>query len=342
MGVAITELLVKNEIELKDLTNKVIVVDAPLFLYQFLSTIRGPDGTPLTDSKGNVTSHLTGLFFRTASLMQNGIKLAYVFDGTAPKLKAKERERRKELKEAAQVEYEIAKEREDVEAMKKFAMRTSRLDSKMIEESKELIIGFGLPVINAPSEGEAQASHIVKSGNAYAIATQDADTMMFGAPRLIRNLSIAGKRKKANKLAFDVYKPEIITLTDTLNSLQINNEQLIAMCMLIGTDFNIGGIKGIGPKKSLGLIKKFGFDFEGLFNEVKWSEHFDYSWNEVFDTIKNMPVSDDYKLEWKKVDENKIREILVERHEFSLERINNTLDKLKKESNKQRGLGEFF
>src|SRR3989339_157274 len=117
MGVAITELLVKKEIEIDDLKGKVIIVDAPLFLYQFLTTIRSRDGSLLMDSKGNVTSHLTGLFTRTANLMQKGLKLVYVFDGKVPDLKKEERAKRKELKLEAAKKFEEAKKKEDLDEM---------------------------------------------------------------------------------------------------------------------------------------------------------------------------------------------------------------------------------
>lgn len=342
MGVAITEILVKKEIELKDLSNKIIVIDAPLFLYQFLSSIRSADGTPLTDSKGDVTSHLIGLFSRTITLMQNNIKIAYVFDGKSPDLKSKERERRRKLKEEAIKEYEIAKERHDVEMMEKFAKRTSKLTPSMIEDSIELISALGLPAIHAPTEAEAQASYMVKKGDAWAVATQDADTMMFGATRIVKNLSIAGKRKKANKLSFETYKPEVILLSENLTNLGLGNDDFIALCMLVGTDFNVGGIKGIGPKKALDLVKKFPNDHEAIFKEAKWDEHFDYPWEEVFNLIKNMEVSDDYKLSWSKVDEDEIFRILVDKHDFSKERVEHSLARFRKESISQRGLNEFF
>ena len=116
------------------------------------------------------------------------------------------------------------------------------------------------------------------------------------------------------------------------------------MGLLVGTDFNIGGIKGIGPKNSLKLVKKYGKDFEGLFEEAGWSRHYDMDWKIVFDTIKHMPVTDDYELKWNNVNRDKIIGLLVEKHEFSRERIEKNLDELEEETKKgkQKGLGDFF
>src|SRR3989338_5138308 len=285
MGVALTELLLIREIDLDSLRNKVLIVDAPMWLYQFLSSIRQRDGSLLTDSKCNITSHLMGLLTRISNLTQQNIKLAFVFDGEPPKLKHLTLEKRKEIKIEAEKKFEKAKEKEDLELMKKYAARTSRLTDEMIDEAKNLIESFGLPVIDAPSEAEAQASVIVKNEDAFALATNDADALLFESPKIVRNLSMAGKKKKANKLCYETIKPDIIDLAENLKHLGIKQEQLIALAMLIGTDYNSGGIKGIGPKTALKLVRKYHTNFEALFNEVKWNDFFGFSWQEVFDLI---------------------------------------------------------
>ncbi len=344
MGVAIRDIVEAREIRLDDLTNKVLAVDSHNLLYQFLTTIRGIDGSPLTDSRGNVTSHLVGLFSRTSNLMQKNLKLVFVFDGEVPELKKRELDRRKELKEEAAEKYEEAAQEEDVEAMRKYASRTSRLTPEMVGEAKELVEAMGFPVVQAPSEGEAQAAFMARSGDCFAAVSQDFDSLLHGAPRLVRNLSIAGKRKRAGKMGYVTVKPELIELSSVLNSLGIDSDQLIALAMLVGTDYNPGGIKGIGPKKGLALVKKHGKDFEGLFRDARWGESWDFPWGDVFDTIKNMPVTEDYELRWRPVDEDRVFEILVEKHDFSPERVKSTLEKVRQHSTmqNQKSLGDFF
>ena len=256
MGVKLTDLLKPKKIELKDLKDKVIAIDASLFLYQFITTIRQRDGSLLKDSNGNVTSHLSGLFSRTVNLMRNGLKLVYVFDGEMPELKRKERERRSKLKDEAELLYEKAVQEGNIELMRKYGARTARLTPEMVNESKELLTGLGIPIVQAKSEAEAQASYMVKKGDCYAVATQDNDVFMFGANRVIKNLSILGKRKKIRALKYEVIKPELVELDNVLNTLGMDNDQLIVLGMLVGTDFNIGGIKGIGPKNGVKLVKK--------------------------------------------------------------------------------------
>jgi flap endonuclease-1 len=344
MGVQITEILPRKQIDYPALSGKTIAVDAHLALYQFITTIRQPDGTPLMDSTGNVTSHLMGIFTRSSNLMQKGIKLAYVFDGKPPELKRKTIEERKQGKIEAMKKYEHASELGDELLMHKYAGRTARLTKEMIEESKELLSGLGIPIIQAPSEGEAEASYIVKKGDAFAVGSQDADSLLFGAPLLIRNLNVSARRKIAGTLAYEQVFPEKIELSEVLSALSITQSQLIAMSMLVGTDFNPRGIKGIGPKNAIKLVKKHKEDFSGLFTEVKWNESFEMPWEDVFEVISKMPVSDDYSLECRQIEQDKIREILCEKHQFSRERVEKTLAELEKECGKkaQKGLSDFF
>lgn len=343
MGVKITDLLAQEEIDFAYLDNKKIAVDAYNILYQFLSTIRQRDGTLLTDSKGNVTSHLIGLFSRTTSLMQKNIRLAFVFDGKAPDLKFHERQRRAELKEEAVKRFKEAEEKEDVDEMRKYGSRTSKLTKEMVEEAKLLISALGMPVVQAPSEGEAQASSMINKDDIFAIASQDADSLLFGAPRLIRNLTISQRKKLPGKLHYQTIKPKLVKLDETLNNLGIDQDALIYLGMLIGTDYNVKGIPGIGPKKALALLKE-NREPDSLFKTVEWDKHFDIPWKKVFDTFKDMPVTEDYTLEWKPVDYDKVSEILVEKHEFSKERVESALEKLKNASkdNAQKGLGNWI
>lgn len=326
MGCAITQLIESKEIQIEDLSGKVLAVDAFNVLFQFLTTIRQADGTPLMDSKGRITSHLNGLFNRTTSFMEKGLKLVFVFDGEPPKLKESEQTKRKELKKEAVKKFEEAKERGDTHEMRKYSSRMHNLNDDMIEEAKELLRALGLPVIEAPSEGEAQAAHLVKKGEAFAVVSQDADSLLFGAEKVVKNLSIAGKRKKVNRLSYDTVKPELISLSDTLNTLGIAHEQLIVLGILVGTDYNNGGVLGIGPKKGLKLVKEFGSDFNKLFESVEWK--FEFSWEEIYNLFVNMPVVNEYKLEWKSVDVERVKKLLCGEHDFSEETVDKKIKKL--------------
>jgi len=338
MGLQISDIVPKKEIEISDLRGKTLAVDAFNVIYQFLSTIRQPDGTPLMDSKKRVTSHLSGLFYRNINLLQEGIKLIYVFDGKAPDLKYGTQEKRNDVKKEAQLKYEEAREKEDIESMGKYARQIVYLDKEKIQESKKLLEAMGIAVIQAPGEGEAQASYISKEEkDVYAIASQDYDCLLFDAPKLIQNLTLAKKRKTAS--GYIEIKPLLIELKNVLGELEINKEQLICIGILCGTDYNPGGIKGIGPKKALKLVKEYKTKekiFEAVDELVKEGKYkIDFDWREIFELMKNPDVDKNYKIEFPKIDFDKIRKILVE-HDFSEERINNQFEKLEELKDKQK------
>jgi flap endonuclease-1 len=341
MGISIKELIDGKEIEIKQLANKIIFIDTPVLLYQFLTTIRQADGSYLTDSKGNVTSHLVGINSRITRLIQSHLKLVFVFDGKSPELKREEQNRRREIKEESEAKYKIAMERKDITEMKKYAARSVKITNEIIYETKELIAAFGLPIVQAPSEAEAQASYMVKKGDGYAVATQDTDALMFGCPRIVKNLSLIGKHKRSNKLEYQTYKPELLELDHILNKLGIDHEQLVLLSILVGTDFNYGGVKGIGPKNALKIVKEYKSKSK-IIELLKGRMEFDF--DEVYNTIKNVPITDDYKLEWKSIDFNKIHDILVIRHDFSEERVNAMLKELQEysETKKQTALSHYF
>lgn len=344
MGIAFKDLFESNEIRLDDLRGKVLVVDSFNMMYQFLTTIRGRDGSLFTDSNGNVTSHLIGLFGRVSKMLEKDLKLAFVFDGKPPELKKQETQRRKALKAEAEKKYYEAMRKKDITDMKKFASRTTKLNEEMINDAKELITAFGLPIIEAPSEGEAQAAYMIEKGDGYAVLSQDFDSLVQGASKLVRNLSISGKRKSTSKLKYETVKPELINLADNLNRLGIDRNQLIAMGMLVGTDYNPGGIKGIGPANALKLVKQHGESFDNLFASINWNDYFDIDWEEVYYLFKKMPKTDDYNLSWNNVNFDEIEEFLIEKHNFAEVRVSKTLEKIRKNNKQkqQKGLGEFF
>ena len=330
MGLQIGDIIPKKQIEFKDLKGKTIAVDAFNALYQFLTTIRQPDGTPLKDSKDNITSHLSGLFYRNMKLILENIKLIYVFDGEAPKLKAKTHEKRKENKDKMKEKYETAKKDGDIEGMGRFASFDTKLDEKKINESKELLTAMGIAVLQSPGEGEAQASFLTENKKAYAVSSQDYDCLMFKCPLLIQNLGMSRRRKTISGYV-EVF-PQVIELDSVLSELDISQEQLICLGILTGTDYNLGGVKGLGPKKSLKFVKEHKTK-EKIFKAVEESDYeLDFDWKEIYNEIENPNVDKNPKIEFPKIDRDKIKGLLL-KYEFSEQRIENQfkkLDELKK------------
>lgn len=335
MGVNLRSLVIPKEISLVDLKGRVLGVDAFNWIYQFISSIRQPDGSPLSDKDGNVTSHLIGLFYRMSKLLELGVKPCFVFDGKPPDFKAVTAERARR-KEEAKRKYEKALREADFKRARSLASQTSKLTKKMVLESKELLNALGVPFIDAPSEGEAQIAFITGKGDFYAAASQDFDTLLFGSPRLVRNVNLSGKKKLPGRDAWVRVSPEIIELDSVLNELGLSHEQLIILGVLVGTDFNPGGVKGVGPKTGLKLIKEYGD--ASVFEHVDWK--FDIKSEKIIDFFLNPPLLKNYEFTFKPVNEDLVREILVEKHDFSGERVNNTLKKLRKRE--QSDLGKWF
>ena len=257
MGLNLKPLVTSNSIRIPELVGKVVAVDALNVIYQFLATIRGPTGELLANIHGEPTSHLSGLFYRNINLLCDGVKLVYIFDGKPHELKTKEIERRKKVKEEASEKYNRALEEGRLDDAKKFSQGTSVLTAKMIDESKYLLSLMGIPYVDAMSEGEATAALLSKKELAYSAVSQDYDSILFGAKRLIRNLTISGKRKIPNRNVYVDIVPEIIEHDQVLKINNITHEQLVDIGILIGTDFNPHGFSGIGPKNALKLIQKY-------------------------------------------------------------------------------------
>lgn len=345
MGVDLGDLAVKKNLSISELSGKSVAIDAFNILYQFLASIRQEDGTPLSDFKGNITAHLSGLFYRNCKFLDAGIKPIYVFDGKAHRLKERVQIERREVKLNAEKKWKEALEVEKFEEAKKFAQATSRLTKEMIEESKLLLEYLGIPSIQAPSDGEAQTAMMVQMNEAYATASQDYDAMLFGSPLLVRNLSITGRRKVPRQNRYIIVEPEMIDLKVSLGTLQISRTDLIHIGMLIGTDFNTG-IKGVGPKTALKIVK----DHKTLnsilnFAKEKYDYQFEVDAEEVEHLFLNPPYVPAPNLKWGDIDVQKVLKLLVDDHDFSQERVEKTIEDIKakrKENSIQKKLDNFF
>jgi flap endonuclease-1 len=323
MGVNLSELAVTEPINFEFLNGKTLAVDALNMIYQFLGNIRQADGMPLMDSKGNVTSHLSGLFYRNINFLEKGMKLIYVFDGKPPDAKRSELNSRGVARSDAKEKWDAALSEGRLEEAKKYAQRSSVVTDDMVNESKRLLEAMGIPVVQALSEGEAQCAKVCLDGFAFASVTQDFDALLFGSPRTIRNLSVS--------------KAETLHMM-TLQNQKFTREQFILMGILVGTDYNPGGVLGIGPKKALQMVEKCK-TLEEIQKNIEWK--FDLSPKDLFDFFMNPPVEEKYEINFGRPDKERLREILCTEHEFSQERLEKNLDKLEKKKGGQTSLLGF-
>jgi flap endonuclease-1 len=328
MGVKFKDIVSPKPVNIGDLDGKTVAVDAANSIYQFLSSIRQRDGTPLMDESGRVTSHLSGILYRTSSMMEKGIKPIYVFDGKSHNLKGGTISKRSEIRAESEKKWKEALQRGEIEEARKYAVRSSRMSADVVKSSKKLLGLMGLPYIQAYSEGEAQASYMVQKGDAWAVASQDYDCLLFGAPLVARNLTISG----------NLADPELLKLGNILKKLEITREQLIDIAILVGTDFN-PGIKGIGAKKGLKLIKEQGDLIQAL-DSIDADLGIDPQ--TIRDIFLKPDINLDYELNWKKPDEEGIIDFLCFKHSFSEERVKGAIKKIKKLDSTQKSLEDWF
>ena len=318
MGVLLTPIIVKQSLGLEDLRGKRLAVDANGELYQFLALIRLRDGSPLRDSHGRITSHISGLFYRTTRLITDyGLELAFVFDGKPPALKFAEIGRRRSIKARYDAELAQAIEAGDLAKAYSKATMTSRLTREMADEARELLRLMGLPVIQAPSEGEAQASHMAAKESVWAAASKDYDCLLFGTPRLLRFLTISGKEFLPSKGAFRAITPELIDIAVLLERYKISRSQLVDLAILVGTDFN-EGIKGIGPKKALKLVSDCG-SIENMPAEIR--DEAAAVAPDIRAIFLQPDVTDNYEIQFTRPDLDGIVRFLCDEREFSRERV---------------------
>jgi len=309
VGLPLRDIVVAQELPWEALSGRTLAVDGYNAVYQFLATIRQRDGQLFCDPAGHVTSHLMGVFYRTTSLLREGVLPVWVFDGKPPERKAGTIRRRIAVKERAEAQYQEALAAGDLETARRKAAQTSHLTHPMVEELDELLRALGVPVVLAPSEGEAQAAVMAARSVVWASASEDYDTLLFGAPRLIRGLAARGRTGSGGGAQF-------IDRDALLAQLGIDGDELIRLGVIVGTDFNEGAT-GYGPKKALKVVQQhLGFDETmrrvGLDPEEA---------REVAEIFRHPNAADVPPPVFGPVDEAAVDRILVDRHSFSEERV---------------------
>ncbi len=318
MGVAIRDIIAEYKTPVSwEAIPGIAAVDANNALYQFLTIIRQPDGTPLMDSKGRVTSHLSGILFRVSNFMEKGIKPVFVFDGKPTALKSRTVEARRKIRDEAGEKWKQAVAEGNEEEAYKQARSATRVDDEIIRTSKDLLRLMGLPTVQAPGEGEAQATHMAIKGDARYVVSQDYDTLLFGAPALVRNLTVSGKRKIRGRTI--TVNPERLVLAEILAGLKITREELIQIGILCGTDFN-PGVPGVGAKTGLKIVQK------GEFLAKIEEKVPDFDPAPVMDIFLHPHVTDEYTLEWGHPDVLGIKKMLCEGYDFSVERVEKAME----------------
>lgn len=338
MGVYLTPIVTRHPTSLEALRGRSVAVDGNLELYQFLSIVRMRDGRPLMDTRGRVTSHLSGLMFRTTKLIAEfGIRPVFVFDGPPPELKRDEIARRRAARDKAKLEYESALERGDLARAFSKAVSSTRLTHEMTEEAQALLGHLGIPWVQAPSEGEAQAAFLARRGDVWAASSKDYDSLLFGTPRLIRFLAVASSEFLPSQGRSRSVPPEILDLEENLRTLGLTREQLVDVGLLIGTDFN-EGVHGFGPKTALKRVREWG-SLDRAPPDVQ--RQLPYNLAAIREFFLHPPVAGDVEVRRGRLDAEAVRRFLCDERDFSPERVNRALALLAPSDHRTTRLDDF-
>jgi flap endonuclease-1 len=324
MGCNLRDLANPESINLRDLSDKRVAIDTFLVAYQFITSIRargeGQDGGPLRDSKGRPISHLMGFLDRATVMIENGIDPIFIFDGTPHELKLGTLDERKERKKEAQKKWDVAVSERDWVTAQKLGSQIVSYTREMVAETKEMFDYMGVSWVEAPMEAEGAASVHCRNGEVSAVASQDWDVLLYGSPIMIRNLISHGTKRFGRPVL-----AEKIVLADLLEENGITQEQLVDLGIMIGTDFH-PGIKGIGPKTGLKLIKKY-----GTLERICHEKGHDVPENigEIRNIFHNHPIGIDTLPQKNMADETMLREFLQTERGFSDARMKRALDRLK-------------
>jgi len=317
---------VKRRLTLEELRGRTLAVDANNLLYQFLALIRSKDGSPFSDSQGRITSHIVGLIMRTTRLMVDySIRPVFVFDGKPSDLKSATLAERRRSRERAREKWEEAVGRGDYEAAWSKAVRMNSLTRDMQNDAKKVLDLLGIPRVQAIQEGEAQAAYMAARGDVWAVNSRDYDSVLFGSPRLVRYVTISGQEYLPSKGISRPLIPELIELEKLLATLQLTREQLVDLAILVGTDFN-QGIRGVGPKTALTLLKANG-RLESIPEDYR--DKLPTNIAELRKAFLNPPLTTNYDLGFKKLDEDGLMRFLCDERGFGRERISLVINRMK-------------
>ncbi|KAK7392145.1 hypothetical protein VNO78_20575 [Psophocarpus tetragonolobus] len=346
MGIkGLTKLLADNapksmkENKFESYFGRKIAIDASMSIYQFLIVV-GRSGTEmLTNEAGEVTSHLQGMFSRTIRLLEAGMKPVYVFDGKPPDLKKQELAKRFSKRAEATEDLSEALETANKEDIEKFSKRTVKVTKQHNEDCIRLLRLMGVPVVEAPSEAEAQCAALCKAGKVYAVASEDMDSLTFGAPKFLRHL-MDPSSKKIPVMEFDVAK--------VLEELNLTMDQFIDLCILSGCDY-CESIRGIGGQTALKLIRQHG-TIENILeniNKERYQIPDNWPYQEARRLFKEpMVITDEKELDikWSAPDEEGLITFLVNENGFNSDRVTKAIEKIKAAKNKssQGRLESFF
>jgi len=338
----------KNPLTIKDIStnslkDKVIAIDSSIYLYKFICAIKN-NCTDLYSVDGQVITHIQAILTKLFSLLKRKIKPIFVFDGKPPEAKNDVSQARSEKKSVAKSKIDKCRIRiseirkimktppestEDIEhykrlftefmemrnTLKKALKSNAGFSTDQSEDCKELLKVIGIPYINSLEEADPQCSYLVKSGLAFAVASEDMDILTFGADKLITSLT--------SKDVCKIYDLKLILI-----DLEITYSQFVDICILLKCDYTCT-IRGLGLKNILSQIKKHK-NIEGIIATGKYtiSEDFNYIIaRKMF--IESKIIPHENKIKWNAPNYVALKELLQQKYSYTDDEIGRLSNVLK-------------
>jgi flap endonuclease-1 len=333
MGVKLKDLVSRKPIDLKELAGRVVAIDAPNIIMGLFNFARkNPDGTHaglLLDKTQRPIAHLFGLLYRMNFYFSKKIFPIFVFDGRDSDLKRLITKDKLNDFRFTDKWYRQALASGDKTLARKIALSREYMWQNILHESKQLLSSLGVPYLESPASAESQCAHLVKEKIVYYSNSQDYDSLLFGCPRMLQNLTKSLSRKVQGRWVYQKITPYEINLRDTLSTLKINQFQLVDMAILIGTDY-FEGIRNIGPKTALKLIFQYK-NIESVIRHLK--DKFDFSKlsQELIHQVRKIFLFPEVRkvvnFSWNYPNESKVRELFFKEHNLEVKRMENNLEK---------------
>ena len=335
MGVKIQDLIIRTPLEISQLAGKTMAIDGPNIIFSLFSFSYKNQQFDLTntmtDRTQRVISHLYGLLYRVNFFYHKKILPLFCFDGRVSDLKRMITKDQLQDFRVTRQWYQEAMAQGNLKRAREIALGKEFLWSNIIDESKQLLNALGVPYIDSPASAESQCAYLVNSQIVQYANSQDFDSLLFGCPRTIQNLSKSLKRKVQGKWIYTKVTPYLVDLHSILQTLQLDQFQLVDLALLIGTDYN-SGVKNIGPKTALFLIKKY-HSLEEFMRSEKQKYDFSHLTQEIIDRVRKIFLFPDVletigSLQWELPNKGKVIELLCEDHRLNKERVENNLKKV--------------
>lgn len=334
MGIKLQDLVARNTIDLSRLAGKVIAVDAPNVIMSLFNFARkSPDGSSaelILDRTQRPISHLYGLLYRVSFYYSKKIFPIFCFDGLDSDLKKIKTKDRLNDFIFTQKLYQTLIDSGNRESARQVAQSKEYMWPNIIKESKQLLGALGVPCISSPASAESQCAQLVKDGIAHYSNSQDFDSLLFGCPRVVQNLSKSRRRKVQGRWTYEKITPVSIDLKKSLIILGIDIFQLVDMALLIGCDY-FQGVRNVGPKhahkfivqhknlESVIRVERANFDFSGLTPGIIAKVRKIFLLPEVIAQYSD--------LRWNHPNEQRTLFLLCEDHHLNRERVQNNFEK---------------